>query len=102
MGAPLLTDAQWDELKPTIHEWQRLIIDGVDQLKRIFKFETYAQALAFTNNVAKFAEEQGHHPAIVLEWGKVEIRWWTHKINGLHHNDVIMAAKTDAVFLSVS
>lgn len=51
--------------------------------------------LAFTNQVGQLAEEQGHHPAILLEYGKVTVRWWTHKINGLHRNDFIMAARTD-------
>lgn len=51
--------------------------------------------LAFTNQVGQLAEEQGHHPTILLEYGKVTVRWWTHKINGLHRNDFIMAARTD-------
>ena len=43
------------------------------------------------------AEAEDHHPLIVLEWGKVTVEWWTHKINGLHRNDFIAAAKTDAL-----
>jgi 4a-hydroxytetrahydrobiopterin dehydratase len=52
----------------------------------------------FTNRVAVIAEEQGHHPLIVTEWGRVAVQWWTHKIKGLHRNDFIMAAKTDEIF----
>jgi len=51
--------------------------------------------MTFTNQVGEIAEAQGHHPAILTEWGKVTVTWWTHKIKGLHRNDFIMAAKTD-------
>jgi 4a-hydroxytetrahydrobiopterin dehydratase len=48
--------------------------------------------------VGELAEEQGHHPALLTEWGKVTVTWWTHKIKGLHRNDFIMAAKTDKLY----
>ena len=56
-----------------------------------------AGALAFTNRVGALAEREGHHPALLTEWGRVTVTWWTHKIRGLHRNDFIMAAKTDAL-----
>jgi pterin-4a-carbinolamine dehydratase len=65
-------------------------------LERVFKFKNYAQSVAFANRVAEIAESQHHHPAIVLEWGRVTVTWWTHAIGGLHRNDLIMAARTDA------
>ena len=68
---------------------------GILQLERVFTFSDFAQALAFTNKVGALAEEAGHHPAILTEWGKVTVTWWTHKIGGLHRNDFIMAARTD-------
>ena len=68
------------------------------QLERAFKFRTFAQALAFTNKVGEVAELEGHHPALLTEWGKVTVTWWTHKIRGLHKNDFICAAKTDELF----
>ena len=52
----------------------------------------------FTNKVAKLAEEEDHHPEIVLEWGNVTVSWWSHKIKGLHKNDFICASKTDDLF----
>jgi 4a-hydroxytetrahydrobiopterin dehydratase len=69
--------------------------DGIKRLERSFKFNDFAEALAFTNQVGELAEKQGHHPDILTEWGKVTISWWTHAIKGLHKNDFIMAAKTD-------
>jgi 4a-hydroxytetrahydrobiopterin dehydratase len=56
--------------------------------------------LAFTNAVAELAEAEGHHPKLILEWGLVYVSWWTHKINGLHKNDFICAAKTDLLYQS--
>jgi 4a-hydroxytetrahydrobiopterin dehydratase len=53
--------------------------------------------LAFTNRVGALAENEGHHPALLTEWGQVTGTWWTHKIRGLHRNEFIMAAKTDAL-----
>ena len=78
-------------------EWSVANENGIDQLVRAFRFETFAQALAFTNAVGEAAEAQGHHPRIVTEYGKVTVSWWTHFLGGLHRNDFIMAARTDAL-----
>lgn len=94
-GEPTVTDAEIAELHPQVPSWQIVERDGIKRLERIFKFDNFAQALAFTNKVGELAEAEGHHPALLLEWGKVTVQWWTHKIKGLHRNDFIMAAKTD-------
>ena len=60
------------------------------------RLETFS--IAFTDEVGALAEEEGHHPAILTEYGKVTVRWWTHAIGGLHKNDFIMAAKVDELF----
>lgn len=95
---PTLTDAEIAELHPQVPEWQVLERQGVKRLERTFRFDNFAQALAFTNRVGEQAEEEGHHPALLTEWGKVTVTWWTHKIKGLHQNDFIMAARTDGLF----
>ncbi len=92
---PTLSDAQIEELRPQVPEWQVVERGGIKQLERSFKFDNFAQALEFTNQVGAQAEEEGHHPALLTEWGKVTVTWWTHKIGGLHQNDFIMAARTD-------
>jgi 4a-hydroxytetrahydrobiopterin dehydratase len=96
-GAPKVDDAQLAELIREIPEWAPIVIDHVMQLERVFTFRNFRLALAFTNQVGELAEAEGHHPEIVTEWGKVTVRWWTHKIEGLHINDFICAAKTDAL-----
>ena len=97
-GEPTLTDEEIAELHPQVSEWRVVEREGVKRLERTFGFGDFAQALAFTNEVGEQAEEEGHHPALLTEWGKVTVTWWTHKIGGLHQNDFIMAAKTDDLF----
>ena len=78
--------------------WTVELVDGVNQLTQTFQFKNFVQAMAFTQGVGALAEEYGHHPALLTEWGKVKVSWWTHKIKGLHENDTIMAAKTGELF----
>ncbi len=94
-GEPTLTDTEIAELHPQVPAWRVVEHDGIKRLERIFTFDNFVHALAFTNKVGEVAEEEGHHPAILTEWGKTTVTWWTHKIRGLHRNDFIMAAKTD-------
>ena len=70
---------------------------GSQSLKRVFRLKNFKQALAFVIQVGELAEAEYHHPTLVLDWGRVEVLWTTHKINGLHKNDFSMAAKTDAL-----
>ena len=93
-----MTDQQIHELLPQVPEWQVKEVNGVKRLERVFRFKNFAEALAFTNKVGEIAEEQGHHPLIITEYGRVTINWWTHKIKGLHQNDFIMAARTDKIY----
>jgi len=97
-GEPTLTDAQIAEFHPQIPVWQVVERDSIKRLERVFKFDNFVHALAFTNKIGELAEEEGHHPAILTEWGRVTVTWWTHKIKGLHQNDFIMAAKSDQAF----
>ncbi len=101
-GAPTVTDAEMAEYLPQIPDWQVVEIEGVNRLERTFKFPDFASALAFTNAVGAMAEEEGHHPLLVTEWGCVKAQWWTHKIRGLHQNDFIAAAKTNRLFEATS
>jgi 4a-hydroxytetrahydrobiopterin dehydratase len=93
--APRVTEAEIVELKPSIPDWELGERDGIPRLERVFRFPDFKEALAFTQRVGELAEEEGHHPALLTEWGRVTVTWWTHKIRGLHRNDFIMAARTD-------
>ena len=100
--SPRVTDTEMAELKPQIPEWNIVEHGETPCLERIFRVKNFVQALDFTNKVGGLAEEEGHHPAILTEYGKVTVVWWTHKIKGLHRNDFIMAAKTDQIATQLS
>ena len=96
--APLVTDDELVALRKQVPDWRIEEQDGgIPRLVRVFRFPDFARALAFTDQVGRIAEEEDHHPAILTEWGRVTVSWWTHTIRGLHRNDFIMAAKTDAL-----
>lgn len=98
--SPKLNDADVQAALLQLPEWRVEVVAGVNQLVRDYPFKNFVQAMAFSQAVGELAEEHGHHPALLTEWGKVRVSWWTHKIHGLHENDVIMAAKTEQLFSS--
>jgi 4a-hydroxytetrahydrobiopterin dehydratase len=98
--SPQVTAEEIAELHPQVSDWDLVELDGIKRLTRVFAFDDFAQALEFTNRVGRLAEDEGHHPALLTEWGRTTVSWWTHKIKGLHRNDFIMAAKTDALYRS--
>lgn len=90
-GIPPLTP---DEAKSYLAQapgWN--LVDGAAKLKRTFEFDNFRAAMAFAQRVGELAEEEGHHPDVAFGWGYCQVVFWTHKINGLHENDFIMAAK---------
>ncbi len=97
-GAPQVTAEESRTLHMQVADWALVERDGIQRLERVFDFPDFRGALTFTNAVGALAEEEGHHPALLTEWGNVTVTWWTHKIRGLHQNDFIMAAKTDQLF----
>lgn len=80
--------------------WTIVERDGIPQLEKTFTFKNYKLAWAFSNKIAQLAEEEFHHPATLLEWGKVTVTWWSHSIKGLHKNDFICASKCDLLHAS--
>ncbi|KAF3361896.1 putative pterin-4-alpha-carbinolamine dehydratase [Chlamydiales bacterium STE3] len=66
-------------------------------LEKDYLFSDFREALAFTNKIGAIAEQEGHHPDILLSYGKVRIQLWTHKIDGLSESDFVLAAKCDEV-----
>ena len=96
-GSAAASPAELADLKTQAPDWT-VVNDGMDKLERSFTFGSFAEALAFTDRVGAIAEEQSHHPLLTTEWGRATVRWWTHVVGGLHRNDFIMAAKTDALY----
>lgn len=93
VGAPTLDEEEIKELLPSLKEgWE--VIDN-EYIVKTYKFKDFKEGLDFVNRIGQLAEDEGHHPDIYLSWGKVVIKLWTHKIQGLHENDFILAAKID-------
>ena len=93
-----LAQEEIEALRREIPAWNVVERGGVLRLECTFPFPDFASALRFTNQVGELAEREGHHPALLTEWGRVTVSWWTHKIRGLHRNDFVMAAKTDRLY----
>ena len=94
-GVPPLKGSELEKLHRVVPQWS---VANEHHLQREFRFPDFKQALDFVNRVGALAEEQVHHPDILLAWGKAEIMLWTHKIDGLTESDFIMAAKIDRIF----
>lgn len=92
-GVPPLPKEKADQYLCETPDWR---VDG-SKIVREFTFKNFKDAMAFVNDVADIAEEQGHHPDIFIHWNKVRLELYTHKIGGLHENDFILAAKIDAL-----
>lgn len=93
--SPRLTGTEVESYLLQLPGWKAFDQEGEQRIQREYKFKDFSQALAFTNRIGALADQQDHHPALLTEWGKVTVTWWTHRIKGLHLNDFIMAAKTD-------
>ncbi len=75
--------------------WQRVVVDGTPQLEKHFRFDDFAAAMAFANAVAAAAQAADHHPQMIIQWGKVTVRWWSHDVGGISGRDIRLARATD-------
>lgn len=96
--SPGVADDEAAALLETLSGWQVVEANAIKRLAATFAFDDFATALAFVNRVGALAEAADHHPRMVLEWGRVEVAWWTHTIGGLHRNDFIMAARCSEAY----
>jgi 4a-hydroxytetrahydrobiopterin dehydratase len=94
-GTAPFTAAEAEKYYQALQKSWRLVESH--HLEREFRFQNFAQALSFANQIGALAEAEGHHPDLSVSWGKVVVTLWTHKINGLSENDFILAAKIDAI-----
>jgi 4a-hydroxytetrahydrobiopterin dehydratase len=78
--------------------WKLVSKAGMDFLQKTYTFNNFSHALAFTLRIGKLADDMDHHPAILTEWGKTTVSWWTQRVNGLQPKDFIMSARTDDLY----
>ena len=91
-GIPPLKGDELRKFQGQVTGWQVL---EEHHLFKTCAFPDFRTALAFVNRVGELAEAEGHHPDICLGWGRVDIKIWTHKVDGLTESDFILAAKID-------
>ena len=91
-GVPPLTSAEIAPLLAQLDGWN--VVEN-HHLENRYTLKNFAAALDLVNRIGAIAEEQNHHPDICLAWGRVEVKIWTHKINGLTESDFVFAAKCD-------
>ena len=94
-GVSPLRGQELVSLQQQVPHWQ---VINEHHVTRKFSFPDFRKALDFVNRVGELAEQQGHHPDILLAWGRAEVTLWTHKIDGLTESDFIMAAKIDQLY----
>ena len=91
-GVPPLKGEELEKMRGQVPDWQ--VVDQ-HHLTKSFSFPDFRTALDFVNRIGEIAESEGHHPDLMLAWGKVDVKIWTHKIDGLTESDFILAAKID-------
>lgn len=96
-GVPPLEGEELASFSGQVPDWT--VVDG-HHIEREIAFPDFRAALDFTNRVGELAESEGHHPDIFLAWGRVGIKIWTHKIDGLTESDFVLAAKIDRLHAS--
>lgn len=102
IGTRAMLPEDANKMLASVPRWKKIFVDGMEHICREFHFRDFKEAAAFANKIGMLAERENHHPTLLTEWGKVTVTWWTHKANGLHPNDFIMAAKTDLVATTVA
>ena len=96
IDAPLVDEKRFTELLKELDGWE-IIYEDINILSKTYSFDNYEDSVKFATDIVKLSEDEDHHPSILLEWGSVRVQWWSHKIKGLHMNDFICAAKTEAL-----
>lgn len=98
-GVPPLQGEALHRLSGQVPDWK---IVANHHITRTFVFPDFKTALEFVNRAGAIAESEGHHPDLLLTWGRVEVKTYTHKIDGLTESDFILAAKIDQAFTAKS
>lgn len=92
---PPLATEEIQKYLPHVPGWE--VLDD-KKIRKNYKFKDFKEAMGFVNKVAELAEQEGHHPDILIHgWNKVRLELSTHAIGGLSENDFILAAKIDAI-----
>lgn len=95
--SPAVPEAEYPALLAQLPGWRVVTVEDVPQLTKSYSRENFVAALDLANRIGALAEAEDHHPCLVVEWGRLDVRWWTHTIGGLHMNDFVLAARCEAL-----
>jgi 4a-hydroxytetrahydrobiopterin dehydratase len=90
-GTPPMSKKEAEAMLRKVEGWER----RENKIRKVYQFKDFNESMKFVNKVADLAEEEGHHPDILISWNKVTLTLITHAIGGLSENDLILAAKID-------
>ncbi len=94
-----LLEAEARSAMRNLDNWNLIFQNNHWQLQKVFDTQNFRQAIALAERIARLAEAENHHPTITISYHSCSVTWWTHQIQGVHQNDILMAAATDALFL---
>jgi 4a-hydroxytetrahydrobiopterin dehydratase len=93
----LLTASDRGLLLPMLDNWT-ISLDGF--LEKTLPTNSFLKGLEIIKAVTPVAEEENHHPDILLTYPKLIFKLITHSANGLTRADFVMAAKIDQILLT--
>lgn len=96
-GTRALMEAEARTEMRNLNGWNLLQQNGIWRLLKTYPTANFLQALALAQRIGRLAEAENHHPEITITWGSCTVSWWTHTLNGLHTNDIRMAAASDEI-----
>ena len=96
-----LTSVEQAELSVQVPDWEVIVSEGIETLRRVYKLKNFLTAMEFANQISIIAEQGDHHPALLIEWGRVTVTWWILSLLFLYFNDILMSAKTDEIYITL-
>ena len=96
-GTPPMADEEAERLLAQLDGWTLEEASGHRQLVKTYRFRDFVGAVDFVNRITPVSEAEGHHPDLVVAWGRVRAQLWTHAAGGVTENDFVLAAKIDRV-----
>lgn len=87
-----------DQAMQALTDWSLIIENATQQLEKSFALNNFVDAMQLAQAITVFAEQENHHPSLLVEWGSLRVRWWTHDTRGITTKDIICAKQTDSIF----
>jgi 4a-hydroxytetrahydrobiopterin dehydratase len=100
--SPAVAPEEREALLSQLEDWRVDVVDDVPILNRTYLTADFASALDLADRIGEMADMEDHHPQLVVEWGRLQVSWWTHTIRGLHMNDFVLAARCDQLAAGVA